>query len=172
MKGTIVKCVEELVGTKFGQSKWKECLKKAGLSEGKIYTTMDDVADAEVMQIVNSVPAVSGLSMDQVMDAFGDYWVTVYAPSIYKVYFDKAKNAREFLLNLDQVHTAMTKSIKSANPPHFKYEWKGDKHLIMHYNSGRGLVGLMPGLVRGVAKYYKETLKVHTEGNAVHIQFA
>jgi len=172
MKGTIVKCVEELVTTKFGKDKWKECLKKAGLSEQRIYATTEDVPDAEVMGIVKSVSAVASLSMEQVMDAFGDYWCTVYAPGIYKVYFDKAKNAREFLLNLDQVHTTMTKSIKSAKPPHFRYEWQGDKHLIMHYNSERGLVALMPGLVRGVGKYYKEDLKVNTAGNKVHIHFA
>jgi len=172
MKGTIVKCIEELVSKKFGQGKWKECLQKAGVTENKVYSTIDDVSDAEVMAIIKGVSAAGSLSMEQVFDAFGEYWSTVYAPEIYKIYFDKAKNAREFLLNLDQVHTAMTRSMKSARPPHFRYEWQGDKHLIMHYTSDRGLVALMPGLVRGVAKYYKENLKVSVTGNAVHIQFA
>jgi len=172
MKGTIVKCIEELVTKKFGLAKWKECLKKAGVSEGRLYNTTEDVADAEVMAIVKGASAVASLSMEQVMDAFGEHWCTVYAPAVYKVYFEKAKSAREFLLNLDQVHTAMTKSIKSARPPHFRYEWQGDKHLIMHYSSDRGLVALMPGLVRGVGKYFKENLKVSAIGNAVHVQFA
>ncbi|SPF31651.1 conserved hypothetical protein [Candidatus Sulfotelmatobacter kueseliae] len=41
----------------------------------------------------------------------------------------------------------------------------------MHYESERGLVALMAGLVRGVGKYYGEHLNVSTAGNAVHIQF-
>lgn len=41
----------------------------------------------------------------------------------------------------------------------------------MHYESFRGLVALMPGLIRGVGKYYKENLTVTVVGNAVHVQF-
>ena len=41
----------------------------------------------------------------------------------------------------------------------------------MHYESDRGLVILMPGLIRGVGKYYKERLTARVVGNAVHVQF-
>jgi hypothetical protein len=65
----------------------------------------------------------------------------------------------------------MTKSIRFARPPRFRYEWMGDKFLIMHYDSFRGLVALLPALIRGVGKYYKENLTVTVVGNAVHVQF-
>jgi hypothetical protein len=42
----------------------------------------------------------------------------------------------------------------------------------MHYSSPRGLVALMPGLIHGVAKFYKEKVSVRVDGNAVHISFA
>jgi hypothetical protein len=164
--------MEELVTRKFGAAKWKESLKKAGISENRIFNTMEDVPDTEVLAVMKGISAATSLPMDQVTEAFGEYWSTEYAPSIYQVYFSKAKCAREFLLNLDQIHTAMTKRMQSARPPHFRYEWQGDKHLIMHYTSDRGLIALMPGLVRGVAKYYKEKLTVSVTGNAVHVQFA
>jgi hypothetical protein len=41
----------------------------------------------------------------------------------------------------------------------------------MHYDSPRGLVALMPGLIRGVARYYRETLSVKVKANEVHITF-
>lgn len=41
----------------------------------------------------------------------------------------------------------------------------------MHYESGRGLVALMPELIRGVGKYYKEDLTVSAVGNAVRVHF-
>ena len=91
------------------------------------------------------------------MEAFGEYWCTVYGPNIYVAYFSDAKSARELLLNLDHIHEVMTKSIKFARPPRFRYEWKGDKLLIMHYESFRGLLALMPGLIRGVGKCYRRT---------------
>ncbi len=105
------------------------------------------------------------------MEAFGESWSTVYAPRIYAAYYQKAKSARELLLNLDHIHTVMTKSMAGAMPPHFKYEWKGDKLLLMHYESKRGMVALMPGLVRGIGKYYKEQLNVTIAGNTVKVQF-
>jgi Haem-NO-binding len=171
MKGTIVKCMEDLVIEKFGSGKWKESLQKAGMPEGRTYTAFCDVEEAEFTRIMTGVAEATFQSIEQVMEAFGEYWSTVYAPNVYQAYYSGVKSARELLLNLDHIHEAMTKSIKFARPPRFRYEWKGEKHLIMHYESGRGLVALMPGLIRGVGKYYKENLTVSVVGNAVHVHF-
>jgi len=171
VKGTIVKCMEELVTNKFGRGKWKESLKKAGTPEWRNFTTFCDVDETEVMGIMKGIADAASLSMEELMEAFGEYWSTVYAPNIYGAYFSDAKNARELLLNLDHIHEVMTRSIKFARPPRFRYEWKGDKLLIMHYESFRGLVALMPGLIRGLGKYYKENLTVTVVGRAVHVRF-
>ncbi len=172
MKGTIVKCMEELVTKKFGEVKWKEALENAGMPATRYFGVTDDVSDAEVMAIMKGIATAGSLSMDQVMEAFGEYWSCVYAPDMYGIYFAKAKSTRELLLNLDQIHVAMTKSMKSAQPPRFTYEWKGDKVLIMKYESKRGLVALMPGLVRWLGKYYKDNPKVNVTSNMVEVQFS
>jgi heme-NO-binding protein len=172
MKGTIVKCMEELVTKKFGAEKWRESLEKAGIPERRSFTVLGDVDEAEFMEIMKGVAAALSLSMEQTMEAFGEHWSTVYAPTVYGAYFRNAKSARELLLNLDHIHDVMTKSMKSARPPRFRYEWKGEKLLIMHYESNRGLVALMPGLIRGVGKHFNEKLTVRTVGNAVHVEFA
>jgi len=166
MKGTIVRCMEELVTNKFGEEKWQESLKRAGIPEWRSFTTFCDVDEPEVMAIMKGIAGAASLSMEQLMEGS-----TVYGPNIYGAYFADAKTARELLLNLDHIHEVMTKPIKFARPPRFRYEWKGDKLLIMHYESFRGLVALMPGLIRGVGKYYKENLTVTVVGNAVHVQF-
>ncbi len=171
MKGTIVNCLEELVTEKFGAEKWRESLKKAGLSEEKTFTMLSDVEETEFMRIMEGVASAAALSMEQTMEAFGEHWSTVYAPNVYGAYFAAAKSARELLLNLDHIHSAMTRSMKSARPPRFRYEWRGDKLLIMHYESNRGLVALMPGLIRGVGKHFNERLMVKTVGNEVHVHF-
>lgn len=46
MKGTMVKCMEELVIEKFGAWKWKESVEKAGVPEGRIFTTLCDIDEA------------------------------------------------------------------------------------------------------------------------------
>jgi hypothetical protein len=172
MKGTVVKCMEELVTKKFGAEKWKLSLKSAGLPENRYFTTGEDVAEPEILAIMKGIGTAAGISMEQVMEAFGEYWSSVYAPALYDVYFAKAKSTREMLANLDQIHVSMTKKIPNAHPPRFTYEWKGENTLIMHYESSRGLVALMPGLIRGLGKYYKDKPKVTTTGNALQVQFA
>jgi hypothetical protein len=172
MKGTVVKCMEELVTKKFGVEKWKQSLKNAGLAEGRQFTTGEDVAEPEILAIMTGIGTAAGITNEQVYEAFGEYWSSVYAPEIYDVYFAKAKNTKEMLLNLDKIHVQMTRTIPSAHPPRFTYDWKGEDTLIMNYDSNRGLIALMPGLIRGLGKYYKDNPKVTLSANAIQIQFA
>jgi hypothetical protein len=172
MKGSIVKCMEEMVKAKYDAGKWQECLDRAQIpAERRNYTVLSDVADKDVNAIMKGVSEATAMSMDRVMDAFGEHWSTKFAPRVYAAYFSSAKNARELLLGLDHIHEVMTKSIKFAKPPRFTYEWKGENRLVMHYRSSRGMVALMPGLVRGVGKYFNEKLKVWVEGNSVYVDF-
>ncbi len=172
MKGSIVECIRELVTSKFGAAKWKEALKKAGLPESKLFSSFEDVPDPQVLAIMKGVAEAASLTMPQVMEAFGEHWSNSYAPSVYKPYFATTKSTRDFLLKLDEIHLAMTRNMKSARPPRFRYEWKGDKHLVMHYDSERGLVALMPGLIRGLGKHFHDNPAVNLVGNEVHVKFA
>lgn len=136
--------MEELVVQKFGEAKWKECLKKAGIPESRTFTILSDVDDKKVRAIINSIARVMFLPMDEVLDHFGEYWSCVYAPKVYAAYYAGARSARELLLNLGHIHEVMTKSVK---------------------------LDLMPGLIRGVGKYYKENLRVFIVDNAVYVYF-
>jgi hypothetical protein len=172
MKGTIVKCMEEMVTKKFGAGAWGESMDRAEIPlSRRHFTILSDVKDEDVYAIMKGIGEATSLSMEQVMDAFGEYWSTAFAPRVYSAYYSSVKSARELLLNLDHIHDVMTRSVKSARPPRFTYEWKGHKCLIMHYNSSRGLVALMPGLIRGVGKYFNEKLIVRVEGSAVYVSF-
>jgi len=171
MKGTIVKCTQEMVASRFGEHKWSEVLKRAGLPKWRNFLNFEDVSDSEFALLIKSIAHVTGLSENQVMDAHGEYWSTIYAPRVYKRYFEKAHTARELLLQLDTIHWEMTRSMESARPPNFTYEWQNDSCLVMHYHSPRGLVMLMAGLVRGVGKYYNENLTVKVVGNKVFVIF-
>jgi hypothetical protein len=170
VKGTIVKCLEDLVKKNVGEPQWKAILEKSGHGSA-IFMTNQNIPDGEVIKMLEATCGVLNIEMPAAMEAFGVHWSTKYAPAMYGVYFEKAKTAREFLLNLDQVHVVMTKNA-GASPPRFTYEWKGEKELVMHYASPRGLVALMPGLLKGVGLYFKEAIEVVLKGNDVHVKFA
>jgi hypothetical protein len=170
MKGTIVKCLEEAIKTKHGDAKWKDILVASGMGATTFFVTTSVVPDEDVLKLLRATASVLGITLEEAMDVFGDFWSTTYAPSIYGAYYKKAKTAREFLLNLDHVHVAMTKTA-GASPPRFRYEWRKSNHLVMHYDSPRGMVALMPGLIRGVGRYFRENLTVTVSANEVNVVF-
>ncbi len=171
MKGVIPSCLGQLVVSKFGKDKWEAALKLAGLEKNSSFLATQDVPDAAVLKVVDSVCKVLNISLEQAADAFGEYWVCTYAPSIYKSYYQQAASAREFLLKMDEVHRLTTERIPNAHPPSFQYTWLDKKTLVMKYNSKRNLSVFMVGLVKGVGKYYKESLMVTKQGDDVKISF-
>ncbi len=164
MKGVIALCLKELVVSKFGQEKWQEALKKAGIDKEPMILPVSDVDDKVFMKILNAVCDVLGISLAQAADAFGDYMVNVFSQKMYRAYYTACKSAKDFLLKMDQVHVEATKKMAGARPPRFEYEWKDDKTLIMKYKSHRNLIDIMVGLIKGVGKYYKTDLKVSKLG--------
>lgn len=160
MKGAIVQCLGDLATSNFGKDKWEQSLETAGLSKASFFIPVQNVDDEKVLKIIASLCKVAGISSVQAADAFGDYWVNVYAPKLYGSYFKGANSSRELLLKMDEIHGSVTKNIPNALPPRFEYEWKDNKTLIMKYKSNRGLMDILIGLVRGVGKYYKEDLKI------------
>lgn len=173
MKGTIVKCLEELVESQFGKDKWEKSLEDAGLRKTTMFITVSDVDDAQVMKVVGAVCDNLGISLAQAADAFGDYWVNTYSQKMYGQFFQKNKTAKDFMLDMDNVHVTMTKTMKDAKPPRFNFEWKDTKTLVVNYSSDRGLIDFAIGLTKGVGKYYKEQLNVFKlSPNKFQIDFA
>jgi hypothetical protein len=170
MKGTIVTCLQELVEHKAGKPAWIATLEAAGKAPDTKYLTTATVPDSEVMQLMSGAATVLKISPQDAMNAFGEYWGSVYAPRVYQVYYRAATSAREFLLNMNEVHVALTLT-SGAAPPKFTFETRGPKDLEIRYSSARGLAGLMPSLIKGVGKYYKEQVVVHAAGNVFNVTF-
>jgi len=165
MKGVIVLALKEMVIKKFGPETWDNILAKSRVDKGPLFLPISDIDDQVVLRMIHSVGEILRLSPVQVADAFGEYWVTVYSQKIYRAYYEGCKTAKDFLLKMDAVHVAATRSLPNAHPPRFEYTWKDEKTLIMKYKSPRGLIDFMIGLIRGVGKFYGEALTVTKLGN-------
>ncbi len=86
--------------------------------------------------------------------------MTLFAKRLYYAYTQQSKTAMEFMLNLDGIHERLTKKIKNAHPPRFKYKRIGRNILEITYISERNLIEFAIGLVKGVGEYYNENLQV------------
>lgn len=173
MKGAIVNCLHELVNEKYGNQKWEEMLEKAGMDRDSFFLAMDDIDDSAAIKVVQTACNVLGVSLSELADEFGDYWVNTYAAKYYKVYYIGVKSAREFLLKMNDVHQMVTKDLPNAHPPRFEYVSNSENKLIMKYISQRGLIDFMIGLIKGVGHYYKENLTIRQlPGSQVEITFS
>jgi hypothetical protein len=173
MKGTIVKCLEELVITQFGKDKWEAILEDADMSASTVIWPLSDIADAQVLKLVEATCENLGISLVEAADAFGDYWVNVYSQRMYPLYYARNQTAKDFLLDLDNVHVEMTHMMERARPPRFDHEWEDDRTLTIRYKSDRGLLDFAVGLVKAVGKHYGEDLKAsRSEPDKVRIVFA
>ncbi len=160
MKGTIVKCLQEMVENKFGKDKWSTICEKSNFGKNQIISLSADIDDAVVMTLLKNTCETLGVSLEQAGDAFGDYWVNNYGPNVYKSIYNKFKNTREFILGMDDVHVMVTKTVPNSKPPRFTYDFPNDKTIIMTYKSSRGLILVLMGLVKGLARYFNEKLTV------------
>jgi len=68
---------------------------------------------------------------------------------------------REFLINLDSLHTRVGQNFANLKPPSFTYDEVNEQTLRMHYHSDRkGLCPMVSGLLRGLSKRFETELRI------------
>jgi hypothetical protein len=174
MKGTVHKCIEKLITEKFGEEKWQECLVAAGFDDDHVFMMNDDVDEATTMKLVTQIiPTACNLTIQQVLDAFGHYWINGWAAKVYAPYFEGCTSTKDLILKLDFIHKTLTENIPNARPPRLRYEWVNTNTLAVTYLSERGLIDLFVSIAKGAGAYYKEELKVTKKSDQVlEIDFA
>ena len=160
MKGSIVKCLADLVRSSYGEHKWKEIMQLSGENPGIAISAMADFDDKTVFKIIENTCKVLNLTKQQACDAFGEYWVNTYAVKVYGAYYLKFQNAKEFIMGMDKVHETVTKNIINANPPRFDIEEVDANTIIVTYKSKRGMIDFYIGLVKGVGKYFNTNIGI------------
>ena len=160
MKGTIVKCLSDLVKNNFGEHNWKEILQQSGVSPYTAILVTSDIDDKTVFKLIENTCKVLNITKQQACDAFGDYWVNTYAPKIYSMYYAKFENAKQFIMGMEKTHETVTKHILNARPPRFTFEEVDENTIIVNYISARNMIDFYIGLVKGIGKYFNTPIDV------------
>lgn len=171
MFGWINDCTECLVVSKFGEEAWHKIKDKAdckvddgGFLRYKYYP------DSDTVQLVVAASEILGITVDEVLYAFGDYFVDYVKDNGYANVLEcLGSNLRDWLSNLNTLHDHLQASYpKGFVAPVFWSEDDedfvmspegGDSNAILvHYFSHRGslLVPLVVGLIKKVAMNYFE----------------
>jgi Haem-NO-binding len=123
---------------------------------------MDPYPDELTYRLVGETAATMAMSLDTVLDGFGEHWVEYTAAQGYGPMFDIAGDSlRDFLLSLDELHVRVGRSFPKLVPPSFRFETLNPHTLRMHYLSQRkGLCPMIPGLLRGLSSRFKTPIQV------------
>lgn len=161
MFGWINDCTECLVVSKFGEETWHKVKEKAncdvpdgGFLRYKYYP------DSETVTLVVAASEVLGITVDEVLYAFGDYFLEYVRDNGYSNVLEcLGSNMRDWLSNLNSLHDHLQASYPDGFiAPVFWSEDDKEKDgaIIVHYHSRRGslLVPLVVGLIKRVGSDY------------------
>lgn len=160
MKGIINKGIQEMIEMKFGKEAWQK-IKKLSKCDEPFFTSSDNYPDEMSSNLVIAASNICSIPQDIFLVEFGKYWIPNIGAKSYPTVFSLAgKNAKMFLLSMNEVHKRVTNSILNASPPEFEYEELSDNCILMYYHSDRKLCSLLRGLILGVGIHFNEKLTV------------
>ena len=161
MYGIVNKAIEELVTENFGSNAWVEVKKQSGV-DVDFFLSNEPYDDAITYQLAVAAAEVLKMSLDDVLIAFGEFWVLHTGKQKYGALMESGgNNLQEFLLNLPNFHTRVSLIYPNLTPPEFKVTDMKENSLHLHYFSHRpGLKEFVRGLIQGLSKMYNQPVSI------------
>ena len=161
MLGWINDCIEKLVIAKFDVKTWHIVKSRAGctVADGD-FLKLDHYSDKSTIDLVVAASEVSGLSVDQVLEAFGEFFVPYIIGEGYEsLLCCQGSTMKDWMTNINAIHQHLQTTFpKKMTMPEFWCEINENGSLTLFYYSSRGnyLAPLAVGLVTEVAKFQFE----------------
>jgi len=161
MYGLVNRAIEQLVVSMKGEAGWRGVCAHASLAADG-FVSMQTYDDDVTYRLVQAVSARLGLPPEQVLEAFGEYWITYTAAEGYgEMIAAGGSHLREFLGNLNEMHARVETIFPHLRPPTIRVEDVSDTEYRIHYASEReGLAPMVIGLVKGLAKRFGQSVEV------------
>lgn len=161
MYGIVNKAIQDLITDKFGEEKWEEVREKSGV-DVDFFLSNEPYDDDITYKLAGAASEVLGLSVGQVLNAFGEWWILKTGKEKYGGLMEAGgNNLKEFLVNLPVFHNRIMLMYPKLTPPEFKVSHIEESSIQVHYHSKReGLQEFVRGLLSGLGQMYKVTTKI------------
>ncbi len=165
MYGIVNKSIEEMVKQDFGIDTWEAIKVRSGVKED-FFLSNEPYDDNITYQLAIAASEVLNITVTQVLNAFGEYWILKTGKEKYGALMDAGgASLKEFLVNLPSFHNRIMLMYPNLDPPEFKTSDIMEASINIHYFSHRsGLMEFVRGLLVGLSKMYG------VEANVVHIK--
>ncbi|NME67960.1 heme NO-binding domain-containing protein [Flammeovirga aprica] len=162
MYGIVNKAIEGLVTTNFGEEKWEKILEESGVDHD-VFSTNEIYDDKITFDLAIAASEVLGISVSDVLIAFGKYWVLTTAKKHYGSLMETGgETLKEFFVNLPNFHSRVMLLYPNIQPPEFDVEYIGESEMKLKYFSQReGLTDFVHGLILGLGEAFDIEVETH-----------
>jgi hypothetical protein len=175
MYGIVNKAIQDLITANFGADKWEEIKEKSEI-DVDFFLSNEPYDDDITYKLAGTASEVLGLTLGQVLNALGEWWILKTGKEKYGGLMEAGgNNLKEFLVNLPLFHNRIMLMYPKLTPPEFKVSNIETNSIHVHYHSKReGLQEFVRGLMSGLAKMYNveattELLQSRDDGNSHEI---
>ena len=161
MYGMVNRAIEEMVVKNHGEKVWEDIKQKAGV-DVEVFVSSEGYSDDVTYGLVGAASEVLQIPAEQILEAFGVYWVMETAQRGYgDMMASGGKSLREFLINLPDFHSRLSMIFPHLSPPLFHCSAIGDRSVTLQYRSHRpGLAPFVVGLFKGLGQAYSSPVTV------------
>lgn len=172
MHGAFIVGLNEMVVKKFGNDLWSEILESAGFEPNYRPISNQEVIDDEALLLIKASIKKLNLGERAFGEMFGNYWIKQFAKEKYFAFFSAYKNVRDFLNEINSMHSRLTANLKNQNPPRFEITWENPQTAVLFYHSKRQLGHIAVGLLKALGEYYREEISVFkVDTNQIRVLF-
>jgi len=156
MYGIVNKAIQDLVTENFGADKWELIKEKSGV-DVDFFLSNEPYDDDITYQLAGATSEIIGITVGQVLNAFGEWWILKTGQEKYGGLMKAGgNNLKEFLVNLPLFHNRIMLMYPKLTPPEFKVTDLTENSIHVHYHSKRdGLQEFVRGLLSGLGKMYE-----------------
>ncbi len=143
-----------------GQDTWQALLEAQGYKY-KMYFPVQDYADEEIVNLVQTASKALNVPIPDVLEDFGSY-VGPRLLSFYHMYI-KDKNMKTFdIIEVagSSIHDVIHAHNKNRKPPKLSAHRESPDTLIVHYQSHRKLCPVVRGIIRGMGEKFNEKFDI------------
>jgi len=161
MYGLIQRAIQSMVCTRFDAATWEAVKREAGVDD-EVFVANATYPDDVTYKLVGATSKLTGLSAEDVLEAFGEYWVLVTAADGYGGLMDATGSTLpEFLSGLNNLHTRVQLIFPALRPPSITCTDITKNSLTLHYRTFRpGLAPFVVGLLKGLGKRFATPVDV------------
>ena len=163
MYGLVNKAIEDLVISNYGEDRWQLIKQKAGV-DIEVFISNEGYSDEITYNLVGAASEVLGVTVREVLIAFGEHWVLKTASHGYGVMLRSGgATLKQFLINLPNFHTRVQMIYPELEPPRFECHDVTDTSMTLHYFTHRpGLTDFAVGIVQGLGQLYNTPATITT----------